>query len=202
MQVTINEQRIAVDFSHLRCLEEALVELHERYLPEGHQMFQVLVNGEFFSERYPRESRYLELKDISTLDLKTISDQEMAKVLLREAGSKAQVLCRAIAESARLFRVAPEDEANHHFARLLEALRWLLQTGDLAAQVLRLKLAEVPHPQGGNIFPFLKNLQQLVEEMVEISEVQDYILLADLLEYELFPLVQEWQGILRHLADR
>ena len=176
------------------------MELHERYLPEGQQLFQVLVNGEFFSERYPRESRYLELKDITTLDLKTISDQEMARVLLREAGSQAQVLCRAIEESARLFRVAPEDEANRHFARLLEALRWLLQVGQQAAQVLQVELAEVPHPQGGNIFPFLKNLRQLVEEMVEISEVQDYILLADLMEYELFPLVREWQSILCHLA--
>ena len=43
MQVTINEQQIPVDFTHMRNLEEALVELHDRFLPQGQQLFQVLV---------------------------------------------------------------------------------------------------------------------------------------------------------------
>lgn len=202
MQITINEQQIPVDFSHLRCLEDVLVELHDRYLPAGQQMFQVRVNGEFFSERYPRESRYLELKDIATLDLRTISDEDMAKVILLEASQQAQILCRGIEQSARLFRVSPEDEANHHFAQVLEALRWLLQTGDLAARVLQVNLVEASHPGGGGISPYLQSLQQLLEEMVEISENRDYILLADLMEYELHPMVQEWQRILQNLAGR
>jgi hypothetical protein len=37
--------------------------------------------------------------------------------------------------------------------------------------------------------------------MVEISENEDYILLADLMEYELLPTVREWQQILQNLSN-
>jgi hypothetical protein len=137
MQITINEEQIPVDFSHLRSLEEALVELNDRFLPAGEQVFQVRINGEFFSERYPRESRYMELKEISSLDLKTLPDADMARLIVGEAAQQAEILCQAIEKSARLFRVSSEDEANHYFAQVLEALRWLLITGGNASQVLQ-----------------------------------------------------------------
>lgn len=202
MQVTINEEHIPVDFSHLRSLEEALVELNERFVPSGEQLFQVLVNGEFFTERYPRESRYMELKEVTTLDLKTIPDAAMARVISGEAVQQADILCQAIEKSARLFRVAPEDEANHYFAQVLEALRWLLMTGETVGQVLQVDLGQSWSLPGGQTSKYLRNLQGLLGEMLEISEDEDYILLADLMEYELLPMVRKWQEILRNLASQ
>jgi len=202
MQVTITEQQTPEDFTHMRNLEEALVELYDRFLPPGQQLFQVLVNGEFFSERYPRESRYMEIKEISTLDLKTIPDAEMARMILREAVTQAGILCQAIEKSARLFRVAAEDEANKYFAQVLEALRWLLMTGDHASRVLDVDLGQAITHRNGQAELYLKHLQSLLDEMVQISEDEDYIMLADLMEYELLPMVREWQGILTDLASR
>jgi hypothetical protein len=201
MQVTINEEQIPEDFSHMRSLEEALVDLNDRFVPPGQQLFQVRVNGEFFSERYPRESKYMELKEIFTLDLKTIPDKDMARVILGEAVGQAEILCQAIVKSARLFRVAAEDEANHYFAQVIEALRWLLMTGETACQVLDVDLGKAVSRQEGQPSSFFQNLQDLLGEMVEISENEDYILLADLMEYELLPTVREWQQILRNLSN-
>lgn len=199
MEVTINEEHIPVDFSHLRSLEEALVELNDRFLPPGEQLFQVRINGEFFSERYPRESRYMELKEISSLDLKTIPDADMARVILGEAIQQGDILCQAIEKSARLFRVSPEDEANHYYAQVLEALRWLLITGGNASQVLQ---GNGGNPGDGQpVAGFLQNLQSLLDEMTSIGEDEDYILMADLMEYELLPMVREWQEILKNLAQ-
>jgi hypothetical protein len=200
MQVTINEEQIPEDFSHMRSLEEALVELNDRFVPPGQQLFQVRVNGEFFSERYPRESRYMELKEITTLDVKTIPDKDMARVILGEAVEQAGILCQAIEKSARLFRVTAEDEANHYFAQVIEALRWLLMTGDTACQVLQVDLGQAISWREGQASSFLQSLQDLLGEMVIISENEDYILLADLMEYELLPAVREWQHILENLA--
>lgn len=201
MQVTINEEQIPEDFSHMRSLEEALIELNDRYIPPGQQLFQVRVNGEFFSERYPRESKYMELKEITTLDLKTIPDKEMAQVILRDAVEQAGILCQAMEKSARLFRVAAEDEANHYFAQVIEALRWLLMTGETACQVLQVDLGKAVSLREGQASSYLPSLQNLLKEMVEISEDEDYILLADLMEYELLPMVREWQQILQNLAN-
>ncbi len=200
MQVTINEEFIPEDFSHVRNLEEALVELNDRFVPPGQQLFQVRVNGEFFSERYPRESKYMELREISTLDLKTIPDGDMARVILGEAVEQAGILCHAIEKSARLFRVSAEDEANRYFAQVIEALRWLLITWENACQVLQVDPQKAISGVGGRPSSFVQGLQDLCGEMLEISEDEDYILLADLMEYELLPMVREWQHILENLA--
>ncbi len=201
MQVTINDQSIPVDFSHLTSLEDAIVELNDKFIPPGQQLFQVHINGEFFSERYPRESRYMDIEEISRLELKTISDQDMARVILQEAVQQAGLLCQALEQGAALFRLAAEDEANHYYAQILDSLRWLLQTGDCASQVLSegQRLGELP--QISTITRYLHSLQDLLDEMLQICEEEDYIMLADLMEYELLPMVKEWQRILSQLAS-
>lgn len=202
MHISLNAQPLAVDFSHLRNLEEVLEALNEQFIPPGQQLYQVRVNGEFFSERYPRESKYIHLKDIATLEVTTLSEAEMARLILTEAAGQAAVLCLALEQSARLFRVAAEDEANHYYAQVLEALRWLLLTGEYACRVLQVDLREVLSLRNGQGSHYLKTMQALLEEMQEIHENTDYVLLADLMEYELLPLVREWREILENLARR
>ena len=200
MQVTLNEQNLPVDLSHLRTLEEALLELNEKFIPDGQQLFQVEVNGQFFTERYPRESRYVTLGEVARLDLKTVSDVDLARSILTDAAYQAETLTQALEKSAALFRLAAEDEANHYFAQVLEALRWLVQTGEGACQVLDVKLSQIKSPLFGDVSDFLKRFQSLLDEMLQVSEEEDYILLADLMEYELLPMVQEWQKILSLLS--
>ena len=96
MQVTLNDQSLPVDLSHLRNLEEALVELNERFIPDGQQLFQVEVNGQFFTERYPRESRYVRLGEVARLDLKTVSDQDLARSILTDAALQVETLVQAL----------------------------------------------------------------------------------------------------------
>jgi len=192
MLVTINEQILSEDFSHLQSLEEVLAEIHRRFIPAGQQLFQVHVNGEFFSERYPRESRYIALGEISRLEVKTVSDQEMARMLLHDAVRHAGLLAQAIERSAALFRTGSEEEANHYYAQVLEALRWLLQIGECAGRVLRADLKTLSSEHNVPVSRYLRDLEALLAEMQEMSENEDYVLLE----------VKEWQGILQELACR
>lgn len=200
MHVIINDQSLPEDFSHLRNLEEVIVELNSNFIPEGQQVFQVRVNGEFFTERYPRESRYVSLKDVADLELKTISDSDMARVILRDAAGQVEALVQALQKSAALFRLAAEDEANHYFAQVLDAIRWLLQTGEAACKILEVEMVQIQDAESGNVGGFLLSLQEILEEMLQVYEEEDYILVADLMEYELLPRVQKWQKILLRLA--
>ena len=203
MQITLNDQSIPVDLSHLRTLEEALLELNEKFIPNGQQLFQVEVNGQFFTERYPRESRYVTLGEVSTLDLKTVSDEDLARGILTDAANQVETLARALEKSAALFRLAAEDEANHYFAQVLEALRWLLQTGESACKVLEVDLGKESSPhQIGDVSEFLELFQGVLDEMLQVYEEEDYILLADLMEYELLPMVLQWQKILSQISHR
>jgi hypothetical protein len=74
-------------------------------------------------------------------------------------------------------------------------------TGETACQVLEVDLGKAVSRRAGQPSSFFQSLQDLLTEMVEISENEDYILLADLMEYELLPTVREWQQILRNLSN-
>lgn len=196
MLVTINDQALPADFSHLGNLEDILTEIHAKYLPPGEQLYQVRLNGHFFSERYPRESRYLSREEIEHLEVKTLPAPEMARVILQETALQADILCRAIRECARLFRVAPEQEAHRVLAEVLEALRWLLQTGAGGKRVLHGGSPELP----AEMARLCRHLDTLLSDMEDQARQGDLIMLADLMEYELLPLVEQWTRLLLTLA--
>lgn len=199
MQISINEQPLDLNLQHCRNLEEVLVEVADHWIPEGEQVFQVKVNGGVFSERYPRESRYIDLDTITRLEINTVSDRELAGAILQKAANQAEILIQALEKGATLFRLADENEANFYFAQVLDSLRWLFQIGQLGGQVLNIDLAH--HPEGSRIEDFLTRLEGLLTEMTQVHQDGDFILLADLMEYELLPAVNEWQTILVHLNN-
>lgn len=199
MRVTINEQPLQVNLGHLGNLEEVLVEVAENHIPAGEQLFQVKVNGSLFSERYPRESRYIDLETVNQLDINTVTDQELAQAILTGSAQQADILITALEQGAMLFRLSDENEANFYYAQVLDSLRWLLQIGQIGGQVLETDLIDLTPSDGQGIENFLTTLDDLLNEMTRVHQDSDFILLADLMEYELLPAVVEWKNLLSQL---
>ncbi len=200
MLITMNDQTLAADFSHLANLEELLAEIHDKHLPAGQHLYQVHLNGEFFSERYPGEARYFGIHEIERLEVKTLPEAEMVRTILKEAVGQGGILAQAVAKCAHLFRVAPEEEANRCFAQVLEALQWLLHTGEGGVQaLLRESAGALPDPQARS--GFFAHLQKLLTDMEELAVQEDYIMLADLMEFELHPLVEQWRTLILNLVQ-
>jgi len=200
MHITINEQPLQLNINDLNNLEEALVEVNDKYIPAGQQLFQVRVNGQPFTERYPRESRYINLDSVSELDIQTVTDLELTQAILQQSGSMADTLVQALEKGARLFRLEDEDAANTFYSRLLDSLRWLLQVGQLASEVLDVDLKTLYQPNGEQVGDYLTRMGQLLDEMAKVHEDRDFVMLADLLEYELMPVVKKWKKILAQLS--
>ena len=89
---------------------------------------------------------------------------------------------------ARLFREGKESDALELLQDLLDVVRdFLAMVGDLRERYL-----------GGSNEEFQTKtveLSDLLSEMSDILESEDWILLADLLEYEFAPLCEDWQKI-------
>jgi hypothetical protein len=46
-----------------------------------------------------------------------------------------------------------------------------------------------------------EDVSTLFSEMMEVLENEDWILLADLLEYEFIPAITRWQGVIAELKE-
>jgi hypothetical protein len=75
--------------------------------------------------------------------------------------------------------MADEKEANRHFVKFLESYRDLIQMLRQSEGILKLDFQEN-----------LVSLEKLSDEIIAAQEKEDWIMLADLLEYELAPLLR------------
>jgi hypothetical protein len=96
--------------------------------------------------------------------------------------------------NAGLFRKGQEFLAKESFIKSVEGLQVFVSFIDQLAAATRLDLA-VTEFEGKSIKDSLEELNQLFLEMVSSQERNDWVLLADLMEYELAPQLQRWDGI-------
>lgn len=95
---------------------------------------------------------------------------------------------------ARLFREGENEEALELFQDLLDVTR------DFISMVGVLR-SEFTLGEAGAFSANVEQISGLLGEMSEVLESEDWILLADLLEYELIPASENWKQIIQSLRE-
>ena len=154
----------------------------------------VLVNNEAFSEIYPHQAEDIETKDIERVEVISVSANEMALDIARELYKVVTLMGTAGQQVATHFRQANDGDALELYADLLEVNRDFLNM----IGILKNEFALGSAPE---FKTSLESLSALFSEMIEIQENEDWILLADLLEYEYLPLVETNKSIVAQLRQ-
>ena len=175
-------------------LEEILVKvLTEDYL-ENRIVTDVLVNEEPFSEIYPHQAEDVQTDEIRSLEIRTVPVGEMAVNISRELYKVIQVMTSGAKQVATLFRQADDTEA-------LELLQDLIDvTRDFMGMISTLR-AEFSLRGGVDFQTNVDQISDLLTEMTEVLENEDWILLADLLEYEFLPVCENWKQVIQSLRE-
>ncbi|MBQ4567837.1 MAG: hypothetical protein IJA79_06895 [Desulfovibrio sp.] len=166
-------------------LEEVLTSLMQDKSLEGRVVTDVLVNDEAFSEIYPHQAEDMSCENITSVELRSVPVAQMTIDIAAEMEKVAKMMASGASHVSRLFREASDADALELLQDLLDVTRdFMAMLGVLKDRV------------GGMDEDFLARttkLTDLVTEMSDVLENEDWILLADLLEYEFMPQCQEWQ---------
>lgn len=173
--------------SNFANLEEVLTTVMDDEKMDGRIVTDVLVNNEAFSEIYPHQAEDMACDGISSVEVRSVAADELAVDMSAEMGKVARMLESGAKNVARLFREASDTDA-------LELLQDVLDvTRDFMGMVAHLRERYL----GGADADFLarsEKLSDLITEMSEVLESEDWILLSDLLEFEFAPLCEEWRA--------
>lgn len=175
-------------------LEEILVNVMSNEVMENRVVTDVLVNDESFSEIYPHQAEDIGSEFIKSVEVRSVPVGEMAVNIAREMYKVAQIMANGSKQVSRLFRQAEDAEALELFQDLLDVTRDFM--GMLG--VLRSEFALTGSKE------FNDNVEQfsaLLSEMSEVLENEDWILLADLLEYEFLPACEGWKKVIQMLRE-
>lgn len=105
----------------------------------------------------------------------------------------------AMEQSGHLFQEGREGEAVSLFNQLLDGLEWLGSLVDSMELVTRQDLAELPDAE--HICRASASFRTLLRELQVAFENADYVLMGDLLTYELTPLLAEWENIVLAVGE-
>ena len=198
MIITINGEPLKAEQILGANLEEILLGIQEQET-NGRILGKVAVNGQEYNEDVPHAAVEVARSAIDTLELTTQSVEEIAIHFIKHSDSIVKSLLGALPKIVEMFRLADETEANEHFLNFLESLHLLMGMLDGAQQVLNLNLTE-NHGSEGSIQNIIEQFSNVMNDLIRIQEENDWIYLADILEYELADVLKAFNSVLPKLT--
>ena len=193
--IIVDGQQDTRSIAHFANLEEILNDLMQDKCMEDRIITDVYVNNEIFSEIYPHQAEDLASDSIECLEIKSVPTSQMAIDIAGEMTKVAKMMGSGGKNVARLFREGQDSEALELFQDVLDVVRdFLAMVGDLRERYLK---------NADDEFVMKTNeLSELLTEMSEILENEDWILLSDLLEYEFAPQCDDWEVLSEQLHQK
>lgn len=192
--IVIDGRNTEFTVNNFNNLEEIIVTVMKEDSLENRVVTDVLVNNEAFSEIYPHQAEDIEAAEIESVEIRSVPVGEMAVSITRELYKVVRLMSDGGRHVAELFRQADDAEA-------LELLQDLLDvTRDFLAMIGVLR-DEFTLKEHDSLNRGIEEISALFSEMLEVMESEDWILLADLLEYEFLPAVDGWKQVIADLRE-
>ena len=192
--IIIDGRQSAINPSNFANLEEIFVKVMEEEVLENRIVTDVLLNNENFSEIYPHQAEDISSSEVQSLEVLTTSVNEMASDITVELYKVLRIIQSGCKRVSALFRQSDLAEALEVLQDLLDVTRHFLATFALLSE-------KFPEAKDAVLEKVSAELDGLISEMCDVMGNQDWILLADLLEYEMLPACDNWNKVLASLGD-
>lgn len=192
--IIIDGQQSQMHIGNFANLEEILVQVINEDAMNDRIVTDVIVNQETFSEIYPHQAEDIASDLLRSVEVRSVPVSEMAVNIAREMYKVSQIMTNGSRQVSRMFRQAEDAEALELFQDLLDVTRDFMAM----LSVLRSEFSLA------NSKEFTHNSDQfsaLLSEMTEVLENEDWILLADLLEYEFLPVCENWKKVIQLVRE-
>lgn len=130
---------------------------------------------------------------VESLELELALLQDLVVNNMTNAKEYLEKLIPGFQKAADLFRMGNEQEANQYYLQILDGIDWFSQV------ILTIVNAQVDIFKEQTLEERQKKLTDLMAQMLEANKNQDWVLMADLLEYEMIPFYKDWQDVLSQI---
>ena len=173
---------------------EAILDMMVKNTPGSYIRRIWLDQQEFPSD--DRETLQKKPVDINSLEVELADLKDLVATNLSNALDYLEKLIPGFDQAADLFRTGNEQEANKYYIQILDGMDWFSEV----VNVVMSSEGEGQEPENSLRIRQAK-LTDLMSQMLEANKNQDWVLLADILEYEMTPFYKEWQTILSKLKN-
>ncbi|MHC1788929.1 hypothetical protein [Solidesulfovibrio sp.] len=192
--ICVDGRETGMEIKQFQNLEEILLRIMETDVLEGRVVTDVFVNNESFSEIYPHQAEDIEIDEIESVDVKSVPIMDMALDITKELGKVVRLMDHGARRVAELFRQADDAEALEVYQDLMDVTR------DFLNMIGVLRTESIKRPDSA-FDAAADEISNLFSEMLEVLENEDWILMADLLEYEFIPAMGRFKMVIGELQE-
>ncbi len=174
-------------------LGDFLLHIEKVGLVQGNVVRSIKLNGHESSSD-SNVNRNMRLSEIETLEIEVTNLSDIVDKNIENADTYLIKLIPGIEKSVELFRMGNEQEANQFFINIIDGVDWLSQVLDMILEAKAISPDAVF--DGKSIQERRDSLITFTQQMVDANKNKDWVLLADLLEYEILPYYQEWSNLI------
>jgi len=185
-------------------LEQVLKYVEDAHLPPDSLIRHIQIDGlPFVPNVSPKDQSEMlsEIPKRGKVEIFTGTIAEIARHSITEALAyldRIEALTPSLAES---FRVSPSVESFRDLRQLNEGFYWLNLLLDKLKTNYRVDLKEI-RIQEATAQEYCHRFVSILKQLVESQEKRDFVLISDLLEYEILPLVQVWKELFGVISER
>lgn len=186
------ESNFAVaDFANL---EEILEGIMKDEVMGQRIITDVFLNEEAFSELYPHQAEDIECDEIERLEIRSVSLEEMAGDVAEELPKVVKILAGGARSVAALLRKNELAEAFEMLQDMIAVSRDFLNT----VHVLRGRFSS---GSSADLDALADTVGDILGEITDVIAAEDWLLVADLLEYEYIPACEGWNKVLDEISS-
>jgi hypothetical protein len=199
----INETEIAPPLN-IASLDQALKEIEDAHLTPNTVVRQIQVDGvPVMPDDIPQISSemLLDLESREKVEIYTGTLAEIAHDSIEGALEYLDRIEAATPDLASGFQISPGPESFESLRQLYEGLYWLNLLLDKLETSFHISFQNVKI-QGVAASEHHQKFISILKQMIDSHERGDYILIADLLEYEIRPLIPIWREMFTIISER
>ncbi len=192
--IVIDGKQYEIGSQNFENLEQVFTKVVEDGHLEDRVVTDVMVNEEPFTEIYPHQAEDIEMSGVESVEIVTMAADDMAVEITLELYKVVNIMAEGGKRVAELFRQADDAEALETYQDLIDVVRNFLRMVGVLRDEYSLGDSKVYEKSA-------EEFNEMFTEMSTVLENEDWILLADLLEYEFLPAVEKWKQVIKHIRD-
>ncbi|HHE46861.1 MAG TPA: hypothetical protein ENL08_04055 [Bacteroidetes bacterium] len=162
---------------------------------------RIKLNGEDITGKSWDRFAHFTLGDIKDLQVETGDIRQIARKTLNSLKDFTTNLVAELKRTAELFRLGDEVQGSEALDRTLDGIQLVNHTSIIIDKNLDLE-ARSPVDNGQTLTAQMINLESIIEDLFAAQKDQDWILMADLIDYELVPHFNDRNNLFRGWEER
>ncbi len=173
------------------------------FIPKGRVIKDIYLNGTKFDELLinDEKAKALGLGEDGELSIITMGSNELILESISAINNYFNDLSKNLSKVSDLLRVGNDKDGFNDFAADLKGVTAFVQIMDKLAPFLNIDYSIYTYKEK-TIKAYFDDLEAVLSKILETQKDRDYIMLADVIEFEMEPLLKVWQEVLESLKSR